>query len=107
MGNVQDIDTQIRERIMSALKEDTRTAEASVEVVNQQGVVTLKGTVETEKTRQAAVEIASEPSEVFTVIDELAVAGGQEDGEWLEAPEAAVFDSRAPYIPDLNKEKEG
>lgn len=104
MSKAQDTDAQIRERLLAALEDDARTAEAPIEVVSEQGTVTLKGTVDSQKVRQAAKEIAAAQSDVVKVIDDLAVT--ETDDELVQAPEVAVFDSRAPYIPDLDKEKE-
>ncbi|MEJ2211030.1 MAG: BON domain-containing protein [Anaerolineae bacterium] len=106
MENAPNIDAevQLRERILAALKDNDRTAEASIDVIGQQGVITLEGTVESEEVRKAAVEIASEPPEVIEVIDDLKVAKTQPGEDWIDASQAAVFDSRVPYIPNLDKE---
>jgi hypothetical protein len=102
-GN-SDPEVQLRERILAALKDDGRTTEAAIDVIDEQGMITLEGTVESEEVRQAAVKIASEQPDVIEVIDDLKVAETQPGEDWIDASQAAVFDSRVPYISNLDKD---
>jgi aspartyl/asparaginyl-tRNA synthetase len=103
-GQNIDADVELREHILAALKDDARTTEATVDVIGRQSVITLEGTVDSEEARRAAVEIASEQPEVVEVIDDLKVVETQPGEEWIDAPQAAVFDSRVPYIPNVDKD---
>ncbi|MGC9335408.1 MAG: BON domain-containing protein, partial [Anaerolineae bacterium] len=47
---------QVRTRVINALIDDSQTAEAAIEVVIEQGVVTLRGQVAGTEVRQAAEE---------------------------------------------------
>lgn len=108
--NTRAADAQIRERILAALRDDKRTAGATIEVVSQQGVVTLKGRVESDSVRKTAEAIASAQQGVTLVVNDLATKEPAEEVEPLvDVPgpaEVAALDTRAPYIPDLDKSEE-
>jgi osmotically-inducible protein OsmY len=65
--------TEIADRVTEALMNDERTREAAIDVVNNQGVVTLSGAVVSQEVRRAAEEIARQQSGVITVISELVI----------------------------------
>jgi len=61
-------------QIGSALAADPRTKNAVIEVIDDRGVITLQGKVESVKARNAAEGIAAQQGGVATVINELVVA---------------------------------
>lgn len=63
----------IEQGVHEALEQDKRTSKYTIEVINQNGLITLKGEVHNEKDRKAAVEIASQQNGVIKVIDELEI----------------------------------
>lgn len=67
------LNTNVYERVSKALLDDPRTSEAVIDVVTQQGMVTLTGLVDSEEVRQAAEEIARNQPGVITVVNELKV----------------------------------
>jgi hypothetical protein len=104
--NTEYIDAQIRERLTARLDGDDRTAEAAIDVICQQGIVTLQGRVKDHAVRQAAEEIAAAQSGVIDVINDLEV-GPQKGGKGLlDAPEAAIVDRRTPYVPGQYESEE-
>ena len=66
--------TDITDRVVTALLEDSRTKDARIDVGCTQSVCTLSGTVKSEAIREAAEEIARRQPGVVTVINELKVA---------------------------------
>jgi osmotically-inducible protein OsmY len=60
-------------RVQGALLEDARTGEFGIEVIDHDGVITLTGAVDSEKTREAAEEIARQQEGVLEVINDLEV----------------------------------
>ena len=66
-------DASIVEEITAALSTDPRTDVAVVGVINEHGVVSLKGQVGDPNTREAAEEIARRQPGVVDVINELEV----------------------------------
>ena len=67
-----NVPVSIREKIESALINDSRTQEETIEVINNQGIVTLVGRVKSEDVAQAAEELAEEQDGVIKVINSLA-----------------------------------
>ena len=65
--------TELADRVTQALMNDERTREAAIDVVNNQGVVTLSGAVKSAVVRQAAEEIAKQQPGVITVVSELVI----------------------------------
>jgi osmotically-inducible protein OsmY len=53
--------------------DDPRTKEAVIEVLNENGVITLRGIVSSPKISEAAESIAKDVSGVVTVVDEIQV----------------------------------
>ena len=67
------LNTNIYERVSKSLLDDPRTSKAVIDIVTQQGMITLTGTVDSEEVRQAAEEIARNQPGVITVVNELKV----------------------------------
>jgi len=63
----------IRIEVETALMNDDRTQNATVDVISSQGIVTLVGEVESTETAQAAEEITSGLEGVIKVINNLTV----------------------------------
>ena len=99
-------DAQIRERLTAQLDDDDRTAEAAIDVICQQGIVTLQGRVKDHEVRQAAEEIAAVQSGVIDVINDLDVTPQKGEEGLLDAPQAAIVDRRTPYVPGQYQAKE-
>jgi hyperosmotically inducible protein len=74
--NMLDTDTSILGAVIHALVTDPRTDVSAIEVTSEQGVVTLRGLVDSTQIRDAAAEIAAEQPGVLSVLNELEV---QED----------------------------
>lgn len=66
-------DLALRAVVADAISEDPVTENAVLEVVNEQGIVTLIGTVENANVRQAAEKIALQQPGVISVINSLKV----------------------------------
>lgn len=66
-------------RVSAALLEDSRTSESAIEVINDQGVVTLTGIVNFEEVRQAAEQVAQKQQGVISVVNDLEVDAGTGD----------------------------
>ena len=65
---------QLEDEVRAALRRDERIVNpADVAVLDEGGVVTLRGTVNSPKQRHAAVEDAQSVSGVYDVVDELRV----------------------------------
>lgn len=67
------LNTNIYERVSKSLLDDPRTSKAVIDIVTQQGMITLTGKVDSEEVRQAAEEIARNQPGVITVVNELKV----------------------------------
>lgn len=61
-------------RIEAALAEDPRTRDANFEVINQNGLITLKGRVKQPAVRDAALNITRQHESVIDVIGEIELA---------------------------------
>jgi len=62
-----------KKKVIDALLNDERTQDAIIEVINDRGVVTLLGTVESHELAELAEELASQQEEVITVVNSLNV----------------------------------
>jgi osmotically-inducible protein OsmY len=71
-------------RVVNALLSDARTDLSVIEVVNERGVITLKGTVDSVEVSEAAAGIAAEQPGVVSVVNALEV-NPDEDTEPLRA----------------------
>jgi osmotically-inducible protein OsmY len=69
----------IREKVEDALSGDPRTQDAAIEVLNENGVVTLGGTVPERETSTAAESIAEQVDGVVSVVNEIQVRNVDED----------------------------
>ena len=67
------LSSSIRERVTEALVDDPRTADAAIEVIDDQGVVTLDGVVASNEVRKAAEQVARQQESVINVINDLEV----------------------------------
>lgn len=71
-------------RVVNALLSDPRTDLSVIEVVNERGVIALKGTVDSVEVSEAAAEIAAEQPGVVSVVNALEIEP-DEDTEPLRA----------------------
>jgi osmotically-inducible protein OsmY len=67
--------TNLQERVQAALANDPRTREAAIEILNQNGVITLGGIVPQRETSEAAEAIAKGMDGVVSVVNEIQVRG--------------------------------
>jgi len=65
--------SDLAKKVSAALNEDERTAKYGIEVIDQHGMVTLKGTVPSREVVEAAVEIAREQEGVVDIFDAMEV----------------------------------
>jgi osmotically-inducible protein OsmY/uncharacterized protein YrrD len=72
--NVLDADTIAASQVTAALASDPRTSLAVIEVIDEQGTITLKGQVDSPEIREAAEEIVGEQPGVVSVINALQVS---------------------------------
>lgn len=84
--------TDLIQRIEAALVEDPRTQDISFEVINQNGLITLKGQVEKPAVRDAAISITKQQNGVIDVIDEIELILNDE----VKVPEHMQFMSNNP-----------
>ena len=63
----------LRERVQSALLDDKHTREAGIEVLNENGVITLSGMVPDREISDSAKAIAEDVDGVVAVINEIEV----------------------------------
>ena len=70
--------SEIAARVRAALTQDPRTAEYSIEVIEENGLVTLRGEVDSQEASQAAEEIARTQEGVIEVVNELETDQSQE-----------------------------
>ena len=89
---------EVRASVLEALAEDPRTAEATIEVIAEQGVVTLRGGVPDPETREAAKEISQGKQGAIEVINDLSAEPPQEEIAPGVHPMASK-ESRPPIIP--------
>jgi osmotically-inducible protein OsmY len=82
--NALAADTAIAAQVTAALATDPRTELAVIEVINTQGIVTLKGQVDSPEVREAAEEIAAQQPGAISVINALEVKP-DEDTESLKS----------------------
>ena len=78
--------TELVEQVENALQEDKRTADAVIEVIDENGLVTLKGTVSSAKIREAAEAIAKAQEGVLDVTNALEVGSDADDTIVIAAP---------------------
>jgi osmotically-inducible protein OsmY len=64
----------IVQNVTEALLNDSRTKQAVIEVIDQRGMITLIGVVDSVETSRAAEEIARQQPAVVSVVNELKIA---------------------------------
>ncbi len=69
--------TSVTNHIQEALMEDERTAEAPIELINVQGIITMTGEVKSYEIAQALEEIVSRQRGVFCVVNRLKINGSR------------------------------
>lgn len=75
----------LQERVQKALTEDPRTREAAIEILNENGVITLSGMVPHSKTSEAAESIIRAIDGVVSVVNATQVRKGDNDGNAFDA----------------------
>jgi osmotically-inducible protein OsmY len=78
-GKNQELNMSINKReqhILQALEQDERTQDYTFEIINEGGLITIRGEVDSPAARQAALEIVSQQEGAIKVVDEIQVAGG-------------------------------
>jgi len=88
------IHSALAPRARAALTEGARTKASTIKVVDENGVLTLKGTARSQAVRQAAEEIVSSQKGVIRVINELEVAPVDETATQSQA----IPPQEHPYI---------
>ncbi len=83
-----NIKSDLAKQVLKALDEDPRTKDVTVDVIDQNGVITLTGTAPSEAAKGAAVEIVEGQEGVNSVIPDVSVEG---DGGGLVGDAAAVI----------------
>jgi uncharacterized protein YrrD len=76
-GNGLTADALVADRVATALRTHPVTADAVIEVINQGGLVTLRGVVPDEKTRQTAEKVAVQQDNVVKVVNDLVIRMGE------------------------------
>lgn len=64
----------LNDRLLKALAASPQTSEAAIEVINENGFITLTGEVDTPETRQAVREIVANEPGVISVVNNLKIA---------------------------------
>lgn len=62
-------DVDLAAQVAMALFEDPRTSDAVIEVIDERGMITLDGEVNSAETREAAEEIARDVTGVTSVVN--------------------------------------
>lgn len=70
----------LRESVQKALTDDSRTREAAIEILNENGIITLSGMVRHNKTSEAAESIVKDVDGVVSVVNEIQVRKDDNDG---------------------------
>jgi osmotically-inducible protein OsmY/uncharacterized protein YrrD len=73
VDNTLDVDTTAASPVAAALASDPRTSLAAIEVIDEQGMITLRGKVDSPEIREVAEGIAAEQPDVVGVINALQV----------------------------------
>lgn len=63
----------LQESVQAALLKDTRTQDAVIEVLNENGVITLSGSVAHSETSEAAESIVNDIDGVISIVNEIQV----------------------------------
>ena len=78
----------VAERVTEALANDPQTAQYAIEVIDENGLITLRGTVASEEDLTRAEEIARAQNGVIDVVNELEVEEESEEGPPVRPPGA-------------------
>lgn len=70
---------ELRERVQDALEDDPRTGDAAIEIINNNGVITLGGIVPEREISAAAEAITENIDGVISVINEIQVRKDVDD----------------------------
>ena len=97
-GRAELTNEEVRTHVLGALAKDPRTAEAVIEVIAEQGIVTLQGNVPDPEIREAAEGISSGHEGVLEVINDLHVEPPEDEFAAGVHPMASK-ESRPPIIP--------
>lgn len=73
--------SKLVQRVITALQNDPRSGGAAIDVVDENGTITLTGTVAADNVRQAAEDAAQRQEGVIQVINELEVEESGREGE--------------------------
>jgi osmotically-inducible protein OsmY len=65
---------KLAEQLYALLRNDPRTEDALIDVIDENGIVTLMGEVDSETTKQAASEIVKGHPDVVAAFNKLVVA---------------------------------
>ncbi len=87
---------QLAQKVAEALHRHEALREVPIDVVDEAGVITLTGTVNTLEAKEAASSIAEEIPGVLEVINDLEVE--QAPGEPEELSDDSPFDEEAPAL---------
>lgn len=66
--------SELHSKVQTAILDDPRTREHAIEIIEQNGVITLKGTVPTYEVSEAAESLAKDVFGVRGVINELQIS---------------------------------
>lgn len=88
---------ELRDKVQAALLDNEHTEDAAIEVLNENGIITLSGMVLSKEIAETAESITKEVNGVISVINQLQVK--REDDSDLEVPglsgeDVIVNDSR-------------
>jgi osmotically-inducible protein OsmY len=83
-----NIKSDLAKQVLKALAEDPRTKNVTVDVIDQNSVITLTGTAPSDEAKDAAVEIVEGHDGVNSVIPDISV---EADGEGLVGDADAVI----------------
>jgi osmotically-inducible protein OsmY len=91
--------SEIRQHVEAALEEDERTADYAIEVIEQDGLVTLKGQVGSANDKQAAKEIAAAQEGVIDVTNALVVEPSLEQEDVVVSSRRATINNPSTPTP--------
>lgn len=74
MDNSTNMEQDLSTRISDALAAHPETEDAVIEVINDNGVITLAGEVDSQETVRAAGEIARSQPDTISVVNSLKIA---------------------------------
>lgn len=76
----------LREKVQAALEDDPRTADATINILNENGVIRLSGMVSKPETSQAAESIAENVEGVASVVNEIQVRKDDDNNDPYDNP---------------------